>query len=155
ASERSAGEVCLLYCSSGVRLAGRSRFGNAPKLNPTGKCLRSKDFACNERMPLAELCTNLSICDADTELVRLLRVEARGDQSLNTVDRHRPHESPLLRRLCLTGFRKHVVNPSRSFGFGGPNDGIVKQLAVGVFLTAHVGSLARGECRIQQHIALQ
>src|SRR5215831_11384323 len=80
---------------------------------------------------------------------RLLRVEARSDQTRNTVDLHRFHESPFLRRPGLTRFRKHVVNPSRSFRFGGTNDGIVKQLPVRVFLTPYNGSLARREGRIQ------
>src|SRR6476661_2796587 len=59
-----------------------------------------------------------------------------------------------MRWLSLPRSREHVVDPARSRRFSRMDHGVMKQLAVGIFLAVDVSPFPRREGRIQQDICV-
>jgi len=55
----------------------------------------------------------------------------------------------------LSRLGKHVVDPSRSLGFGRLDNFVMEQLAVSVLLIGHIGPFAHRKSGIEQYVALQ
>ena len=69
----------------------------------------------------------LGVCRwAPADLQGLLGIEARRDQTRNSIHLHRLHVGPFPRWLGLPWFREHVVDPSRSLGFSHLNKFVMK-----------------------------
>ncbi len=85
----------------------------------------------------------------------LLWIETRSDQARNAIHTNRLHVRPFLGRLRLPWFREHVVDPSRSLGFGYLNEVVMKKLAIGILLTGGIGALARWKSGIEQYVRPQ